>query len=1570
MKFISSVLLAGSLSLFAAPEGMRVVHGEVTQEGEVIHSGDKALLEWDTFSIERDERLHFEQQDEGSTVLNRVTGNDESHIHGLLSSNGSVYLINPNGVLIGTDARIETAGFVASSLDLLNEDFLNEKHHFSGLGGGAVINLGTIACDSGDIALLGRLVHNHGTLSAPRGHVGLGVGAEILLQPKQHPYILIRAMVPGEGQEEGVSLMHGGRLEALTVELRSGSSVYAKAIQSTGMIEALGVEKRNGEIYLVADKGICEVEGMIYAPQGTVHVLGEKVGLLGNASIDVSGKEGGGTVLVGGDYQGKNPEIPNAEAVFAGQDTQVKADALEKGDGGKIIFWSDKVTRHYGLVSARGGELGGDGGFMEVSSKGNLDYQGFARGEALIGTPATLLLDPSDIVIAGAATTGSFTGCGSPPSTYTITTGTATNQILAANLVTQLGSCNVLISTMGAGGSGPNGGSITVSSAVTWSADTALTLQAASFFTASAAITNSTSSSAGITIYASGVGATTNPAILLSTGGVLTTKGGPIILTGTSSAVASSGHGVRINSGQVVTTSGNVTITGIVPVGATNAVQGVLFSTNNPIQSSGGAITISGTSRSTAASSHGVNANAGSWNTLTGTATLAFTNCQGGTGTGSHGVNLGQTLTTTSSVSFTNCVGGVNGTTGGNGVNVAAALSAQGAITGTTCNGAGNGGVGFKVGATVSTTTGDISITGSALGTTGAAHGIFLTSTLSTSSGAVTLNGISGASNTASNGVRLSVANPIGATNSITLTGTSLSTVSASHGVNIASAWVSSDTGTLTLTGTGGSTGTSAGVLLNASLTHPGPIILSGTGASPNLIQGNSTITTTGQLITLSQPVSLSTSISCDTTNSGGTPAGAAISFNSSILGSASLTLTAGTGGAISLLGNVGTSLLATLQGITFSSGSGLTLGNSGGTTTIYIAGDNFSPTMPIALAGDIAFSSLSASFNFGGAITGAQSVTVDSTVGAVTFNNVGTSGTRLTSLSCGPNITGMTLGNGSTASTIYVGTGGFNYTALETITLGGDVTIDSNSGAVVFGVPLDDSVLGTHTLTLNLGGSTASLAGVGQTISPAGLVISNGDTDISSGAVLVTGDITTNSNLTVGGGIACTHFTASPGAYAISLQGGGTISSTATFNNTGTTLFAGSFTFSNSSLDTTTCSSTTIQSGDLVLSNSGSTVTFGPTIFLNNGTTAAATLTTNNGAITMGTFSLAGDSSVQFFPFSVTSGGGPIVFSSTIDASVANTQSLTVATGGGSLSFGGNIGAGTALGDLLILSGNANFPGVLNIGSLTITSGSATLNNTTTVRGPVTCTNLTANGGAYAVSFQQGGTITGTAIFNNTGAITFGGYTPGWTLTLSNSALNTTSGSSTTIQGGTVLLSHNGSAATFGSTTFDGTGSPPILTTNQGAISIGGTTLTGGSAQITSGGGSITFTGSISGAQGLTLAAGTGAITLGGDIGVTGTRLTNLTFTSGSGLTIGPSAVFVTGGFAPAMPVILAGTTSITTTNTPISFSSTIEGMTSYGQSLTVSPGTGAVTFNSSIGLMTPINVFNVTRIQLKKKE
>jgi hypothetical protein len=146
---------------------------------------------------------------------------------------------------------------------------------------------------------------------------------------------------------------------------------------------------------------------------GEINVIGNKVGLIA-ANVDASGTNGGGTVRIGGDYQGQGT-IPNAEVTVVDHNSTIQADALTDSDGGRIFVWADKTTRFYGNGNARGGGNGGNGGFIEVSGKQDLAFDGNVDVSASAGLDGTILFDPANItIVAGTGTNDGELAAGTP----------------------------------------------------------------------------------------------------------------------------------------------------------------------------------------------------------------------------------------------------------------------------------------------------------------------------------------------------------------------------------------------------------------------------------------------------------------------------------------------------------------------------------------------------------------------------------------------------------------------------------------------------------------------------------------------------------------------------------------------------------------------------------------------------------------------------------------------------------------------------------------------------------------------------------------------------------------------------------------------------------------------------------------------------------------------------------------------------------------------------------------------------------------------------------------------------
>ena len=120
-------------------------------------------------------------------MLGRVTGGSATQIQGSISADGGVILINPNGMLIGPNAVINTASFTASTSDVNPEAFMNGgpiQFQRSSLSpaDAKIINQGNISVsDSGMVVLLAPQIQNDGVIHARLGQVQLTAGTEATL---------------------------------------------------------------------------------------------------------------------------------------------------------------------------------------------------------------------------------------------------------------------------------------------------------------------------------------------------------------------------------------------------------------------------------------------------------------------------------------------------------------------------------------------------------------------------------------------------------------------------------------------------------------------------------------------------------------------------------------------------------------------------------------------------------------------------------------------------------------------------------------------------------------------------------------------------------------------------------------------------------------------------------------------------------------------------------------------------------------------------------------------------------------------------------------------------------------------------------------------------------------------------------------------------------------------------------------------------------------------------------------------------------------------------------------------
>jgi len=466
MGLAASLPFAGPALAQTLPQGGNVVGGSGTiqqtaaNQLTITQATQNLAINWNSFSIGAANVVRFVQPNTSAVALNRVLNGDPSQIYGQIQANGQVVIMSPNGIVFGPNSRVDVNALVATTANISTADFMAGKLLFDQASSDAnarVVNQGVITVAQGGFAVLAAAgVANEGRILANGGTVVLGGTKTFAIDFHGDGLLKFAATGTVDQKPAGADALveNAGSIEAnggrVLMTARAARSVLDNVINTSGIVVAKSAQLVNGEIVIDGgDAGIVHVAGTLDASGaaagergGTVKVLGEKVGLFENARIDASGDAGGGTVLVGGNYQGNGPE---ANAQYLYMDARAVIDASSAaGDGGRVILWSDLATRNAGHIDVGGAR---DGGFVEVSSKGFLDFRGTVNLRGLAGRAGNLLLDPTDITITSGASSGDM-AAGSP---FAGSNATSNLDVAVLNAALTGGTVTVTTASAGAG---------------------------------------------------------------------------------------------------------------------------------------------------------------------------------------------------------------------------------------------------------------------------------------------------------------------------------------------------------------------------------------------------------------------------------------------------------------------------------------------------------------------------------------------------------------------------------------------------------------------------------------------------------------------------------------------------------------------------------------------------------------------------------------------------------------------------------------------------------------------------------------------------------------------------------------------------------------------------------------------------------------------------------------------------------------------------------------------------------------------------------------------------------------
>jgi len=454
----SSLLMAGMAHaappVNALPTGGTVSAGQATlqQTGNTLNinqSTAKAALNWNTFNVGRDATVNFNQPSASSVTLNRVTGGNPSQIFGRINANGQVFLSNGSGIYFAPSASVNVGAFTATTHSITDNDFMAGRYLFNRNGAsGSVINDGNLSTNdiNGYIALLAPEVRNNGVIIAQLGTVALAAGEAFELQ------------------FDGNNLLNNIRVTASTIQalVENGNAVHAP-------------------------------DGLIILSAQAVNSL-QGGGIINNSgTLEASGFTNNGGVV----------RLSASDSISHTGKINVDAASNSTGNGGTATLIAsldnpNSITQMNGSISAKGGDLGGHGGFVETSGA-NVQIGDNARigTAAKMGSSGTWLIDPTDFKIAASGGDVTGTALGALLANSSITIETATSPTASfTNLI----------------GSAGSNGDIIVNDPVSWSANTALTLNAYRNININQSITAAGASGSLALFYGQGAAASNNTA--------------------------------------------------------------------------------------------------------------------------------------------------------------------------------------------------------------------------------------------------------------------------------------------------------------------------------------------------------------------------------------------------------------------------------------------------------------------------------------------------------------------------------------------------------------------------------------------------------------------------------------------------------------------------------------------------------------------------------------------------------------------------------------------------------------------------------------------------------------------------------------------------------------------------------------------------------------------------------------------------------------------------------------------------------------------------------------------------
>ena len=277
----------------ALPEGGKFVSdvkGTISKEPDkaiknVVLNGKKGIIEWDSFSVGSKAAVNFSSlQGKGWLALNKVVKANPSEIYGAINGqDGTVFLINPNGITFGETASVDVGSFVASTMGVTEKDnkFIFSKDSNSKA---ITINEGAkIAARDGYVAIFAPKIENYGTITARDVAMASGKQIEFSYDNKINLKINVSnnnksAKIDTEKNCVLISAKDVDNFIADSIINNSGKIQVAKSITK---------DETTGELVLAGDGGNITMAAARVLVNGELNASGDKGGTITTSGYEV-----------------------------------------------------------------------------------------------------------------------------------------------------------------------------------------------------------------------------------------------------------------------------------------------------------------------------------------------------------------------------------------------------------------------------------------------------------------------------------------------------------------------------------------------------------------------------------------------------------------------------------------------------------------------------------------------------------------------------------------------------------------------------------------------------------------------------------------------------------------------------------------------------------------------------------------------------------------------------------------------------------------------------------------------------------------------------------------------------------------------------------------------------------------------------------------------------------------------------------------------------------------------------------------------------------------------------------